>query len=81
METTRVYLIFSRQLEALGRPGDVAIGISTMEIHRTWSSMATAGNGAAHSRADGRFWRRLKGRVTIALCASNETPRIQEGIC
>jgi D-sedoheptulose 7-phosphate isomerase len=74
-------LVFSRQIEALGRPGDVAIGISTsgnsanvlcgvsaarkMGLHTVGLTSETGG--------------KLKSAVDYCLCApSNETPRIQE---
>jgi D-sedoheptulose 7-phosphate isomerase len=74
-------LVFSRQIEALGRPGDVAIGISTsgnspnvlrallvakkMGMHTVGLTSCTGG--------------KLKDAVDYCVRApSNETPRIQE---
>jgi len=73
--------VFSRQIEALGRPADMAIGISTsgnspnvlkgfevakkMGIHTVALACCTGG--------------KMKGAADYCLCApSNETPRIQE---
>ncbi|HEY4901944.1 MAG TPA: D-sedoheptulose 7-phosphate isomerase [Candidatus Sulfotelmatobacter sp.] len=73
--------VFARQLEALGKEGDVAVGITTsgnspnvvkaLEMARTKSIFAVALTGAAGEKAD-----------KVADCAicipSKETPRIQE---
>jgi D-sedoheptulose 7-phosphate isomerase len=73
--------VFARQIEALGKPGDVAIGISTsgnspnvvlglsaarkMGLHAVGLTNETGG--------------KLKGVADHCICApSNETPRIQE---
>ena len=75
-------LIFSRQLEALGRPGDVAIGISTSgNSPNVVKAMATARKMELHTVAlTGASGGGLKGRVDHCICVpSNETPRIQEG--
>src|SRR5713101_2081891 len=75
-------LIFSRQLEALARPGDVAIGISTSgNSPNVVKAMSTARKMELHTVAlTGAAGGSLKGRVDHCICVpSNETPRIQEG--
>jgi D-sedoheptulose 7-phosphate isomerase len=74
-------LVFSRQIEALGRKGDVAIGISTSgnsaNVLRGMSASTKLG---LHTIAlTGCTGGKLKDTVDHCLCApSNETPRIQE---
>jgi D-sedoheptulose 7-phosphate isomerase len=74
-------LVFARQIEALGRAGDVAIGISTsgnssnvihaMAVARKMGLRTVALTGASGGK--------LKTAVDHCLCApSEETPRIQE---
>jgi len=74
-------LVFSRQIEALGKKGDVVIGISTsgnsanvlqaMSTSRRLDIRTVAFTGCAGGK--------LKSEVDFCLCApSNETPRIQE---
>ena len=73
--------IFSRQLEALARPGDVAIGISTSgNSLNVQNAMSTAKNIGLHTVAlTGRTGGNLKKMVDHCICApSDETPRIQE---
>lgn len=74
-------LVFSRQVEALGRKGDVTIGISTS------GNSANVLLGMSASRKLGLYTMaltgcsggKLKDAVDYCLCApSNETPRIQE---
>jgi D-sedoheptulose 7-phosphate isomerase len=75
-------LIFSRQLEALARPGDVAIGISTSgNSPNVVKAMSTARKLELHTVAlTGAAGGGLKGRVDHCICVpSKETPRIQEG--
>jgi D-sedoheptulose 7-phosphate isomerase len=75
-------LIFSRQLEALARPGDVAIGISTSgNSPNVVKAMSTARKMELHAVAlTGAAGGGLKGKVDHCICVpSNETPRIQEG--
>jgi D-sedoheptulose 7-phosphate isomerase len=75
-------LIFSRQLEALARPGDVAIGISTSgNSPNVVKAMLTARKMELHTVAlTGAAGGGLKGKVDHCICVpSNETPRIQEG--
>jgi D-sedoheptulose 7-phosphate isomerase len=75
-------LIVSRQLEALARPGDVAIGISTSgNSPNVVKAMSTARKMELHTVAlTGAAGGGLKGKVDHCICVpSNETPRIQEG--
>jgi D-sedoheptulose 7-phosphate isomerase len=74
-------LVFSRQIEALARPGDLAIGISTSGN----SSNVLHGLSAARKMGlrtvafTGRTGGKLKDVVDHCICApSNDTPRIQE---
>ena len=74
-------LVFSRQIEALARPGDMAIGISTSGN----SSNVLHGLSAARKiglctvALTGCAGGKLKNAVDYCICApSNETPRIQE---
>jgi len=73
--------VFSRQLEALARPGDVAIGISTSgnSPNVLWA-MSTAKKIGLHTIAlTGSTGGNLKAAVDHCVCVpSNETPRIQE---
>jgi len=74
-------LVFARQLQALGSPGDVAVGLSTsgnssnvlraMEMAREKRMITVALTGASGGR--------LKTLVDYCFCVpSDETPRIQE---
>ena len=75
-------LIFSRQLEALARRGDVAMGISTSgNSPNVVKAMSTARKIELHTVAlTGAAGGGLKGIVDHCLCVpSSETPRIQEG--
>jgi len=74
-------LVFSRQIEALARPGDVCIGISTsgnspnvlcaMDAARKMKLHTVGLTGAAGGK--------LKNAAEHCICVpSNETPRIQE---
>jgi D-sedoheptulose 7-phosphate isomerase len=73
--------VFSRQLEALGRSGDVAIGISTSgnSPNVLWA-MSTAKKIGLHTIAlTGSRGGNLKAAVDHCICVpSDETPRIQE---
>jgi D-sedoheptulose 7-phosphate isomerase len=74
-------LLFARQLEALGRPGDVAIGISTSgNSANVLQGLAVAKNLGMHTVAlTGASGGKMKSAAEHCLCApSNETPRIQE---
>lgn len=74
-------LVFSRQLEALGKKGDVVIGISTSgNSANVLSAMSTARKLGIRTVAfAGCTGGKLKSEVDFCLCApSNETPRIQE---
>jgi D-sedoheptulose 7-phosphate isomerase len=73
--------VFSRQLEALARPGDVAIGISTSgNSANVLRAMSTAKKmGLKTIALTGCSGGNLKKAVDYCICApSNETPRIQE---
>ena len=76
-------LVFSRQIEALGRPGDVAIGISTSgNSPNVLHGLTTAKKLGLHTVAmAGCTGGKLKLVDTVDHCIcvpSNETPRIQE---
>jgi len=74
-------LVFARQIEALGRPGDVAIGISTSgNSSSVLRALATARDAGLHTVAlTGCTGGALRGAVDHCICVpSNETPRIQE---
>jgi D-sedoheptulose 7-phosphate isomerase len=74
-------LVFARQIEALGRPGDVAIGISTSgNSPNVLQGVAMAKKmGLKTVALTGATGGKLKAIVDYCLCApSNETPRIQE---
>jgi len=74
-------VVFARQIEALGRPGDVAIGISTSGNSRNViQAMAVAKKIGLHTVAlTGASGGELKPAVDHCLRApSDETPRIQE---
>jgi len=74
-------LVFARQLEALGRPGDAAIGISTSGnslnvLHAMSLARRMKLRTIALTGCDGG---KLKDEVEYCICIpSNETPRIQE---
>ena len=73
--------VFSRQLEALGRSGDIAIGISTSgNSPNVLCGVLAAKKIGLHTVAlTGQNGGKLKGAVDYCICApSNETPRIQE---
>jgi len=73
--------IFSRQIEALGRPGDVAIGISTSGNSQNVLRAASVAKGMGLHTVGltGCIGGRLKNGVDYCICVpSNETPRIQE---
>lgn len=74
-------LLFARQIEALGRPGDVAIGISTSgNSANVIQGMAAAKKLGLHTVAlTGASGGKLKNAVDDCLRApSDDTPRIQE---
>ena len=74
-------LVFARQIEALGRPGDVAIGISTSgNSPNVLQGVMAAKKLGLHTVAlTGAAGGQLKTAVDYCICApSNETPRIQE---
>jgi D-sedoheptulose 7-phosphate isomerase len=74
-------LVFSRQLEALARSGDVAVGISTSgQSPNIIRAMSTATKMGIHTVGlTGSGGRGLKDVVEHCICVpSTETPRIQE---
>ena len=74
-------LVFSRQVEAFGRKGDVAIGISTSgNSTNVLCGMLASRKLGLHTLAlTGCSGGKLKDVVDYCLCApSSETPRIQE---
>lgn len=74
-------LVFSRQIEALARPGDLAIGISTSgNSANVLQGLVTARKiGLATVALTGCAGGKLRNAVDYCICApSNETPRIQE---
>ena len=73
--------VFSRQLEALARPGDVAIGISTSgNSANVLHALTTAKKIGLHTVSlTGRTGGRLRSVVDHCICTpSTDTPRIQE---
>jgi D-sedoheptulose 7-phosphate isomerase len=73
--------VFSRQLEALARLGDVAIGISTSGTSaNVLHAMSTAKKiGLGTVALTGQGGGKLRGSVDHCICApSDKTPRIQE---
>lgn len=73
--------VFSRQLEALARAGDIAIGISTSgNSANVLRAMSTARKMGLHTIAiTGSSGGKLRNTVDHCICVpSNETPRIQE---
>jgi D-sedoheptulose 7-phosphate isomerase len=73
--------VFARQIEALGRKGDVAFGISTSgNSPNVFCAMSTAKRMELCTIAlTGCTGGKLKNEVDFCLCApSNDTPRIQE---
>lgn len=73
--------VFARQIEALGRPGDVAIGISTSgNSPNILRAFAAARQMGLHTVAlTGASGGKVKAAVDHCICVpSNETPRIQE---
>ena len=74
-------LVFARQLEALAKPGDVAIGISTSgNSPNVLQGLAAAKKLRLHTVAfAGCTGGKMKNTADYCICApSNETPRIQE---
>jgi D-sedoheptulose 7-phosphate isomerase len=74
-------LVFSRQVEALGQKGDIAIGISTSgNSTNVLNCMLSSKKLGLHTIAlTGCSGGKLRNEVDFCLCApSNETPRIQE---
>jgi len=74
-------LVFSRQIEALARSGDLAIGISTSgNSSNVLHGLSTARKmGLCTVALTGCAGGKLKNAAEYCICApSNETPRIQE---
>lgn len=74
-------LVFARQLEALGKKGDVVIGISTSgSSPSVIEAIKTARNlGMVTIGLTGRSGGQLKNAAEICVCVpSSDTPRIQE---
>jgi D-sedoheptulose 7-phosphate isomerase len=74
-------LVFSRQIEALARRGDVAVGISTSgNSSNVLHALSVAGKiGLCTVAMTGCTGGKLRNVVDHCICApSNETPRIQE---
>lgn len=74
--------IFSRQIEAFGNKGDVAIGISTSgnSPNVVRALQAAKGKGMITVAMTGWTGGELKGLAEYCLCIpSTQTPRIQEG--
>src|ERR1019366_6694112 len=73
--------VFSRQIEALGRAGDVAIGISTSgNSPNVISGLSVAKTMGLHTIAlTGCLGGKIRNEVEHCICVpSNVTPRIQE---
>jgi D-sedoheptulose 7-phosphate isomerase len=73
--------VFSRQIEALGRPGDVAFGISTSgNSQNVLIGLVAARKMGLHTIGlTGQAGGKLKNDADFCICApSEETPRIQE---
>jgi len=74
--------VFSRQLDAFGSKGDVAVGISTSgNSPNVLRALQTAGNkGMATAALTGKTGGKLRDLVEYCLCIpSDQAPRIQEG--
>ena len=74
-------LVFARQIEALGRPGDVAIGISTSgNSPNVLQGLAAAKQMKIRTVAfAGRSGGKMKEAADYCICVpSDQTPRIQE---
>jgi len=75
-------LVFARQLEALGKPGDVAIGISTSgNSENVLRALEVASRkGIVRIGMTGRSGgKRVQATDLCMRVPSDETPRIQEG--
>ena len=74
-------LVFARQIEAFGKPGDVAFGISTSgNSLNVVKGLETANrSGMSTVAVTGASGGKVKGVAKVCICApSEETPRIQE---
>jgi D-sedoheptulose 7-phosphate isomerase len=75
-------LVFARQLEALGRPGDVAVGLSTSgNSPNVIRALEAAKLKSIYTVSlTGKSGGKLKNIADCTICMpSEETPRIQEG--
>lgn len=73
--------VFARQIEAFGRPGDVAIGISTSgnSANVILAFTAAKRRGMTTVALTGASGGKMKGDLDFCICVpSEETPRIQE---
>jgi D-sedoheptulose 7-phosphate isomerase len=73
--------VFARQLEAIGKPGDVALAISTSgDSPNVLQAIESAKKcGISTIGLTGRTGGRMRGRVDLCLCVpSDSTPRVQE---
>jgi len=73
--------VFARQIEAFGKPGDVAVGISTSgNSPNVLLGLAKAKEvGLTTVALTGESEGKMKNDADYCICApSNETPRIQE---
>jgi D-sedoheptulose 7-phosphate isomerase len=74
--------VFARQVEALGRPGDVALGISTSgRSANVLAGLEAARDGGLATLAlTGGDGGRIRAAADVCIVvASADTPRIQEG--
>ena len=74
-------IVFARQIEALGGPGDLAFGISTSGTRRTSSPGCGRPGSAVWTPSPSRgapVVRCASGRACVRIPA-DDTPRIQEG--
>ena len=73
--------VFVRQLEAIGKPGDVVLGISTSgnSLNVLRAMEYAKNNGLSTIALTGKSGGKLRGLADICLCVpSDSTPRIQE---
>ncbi len=75
-------MVFARQVEALGRPGDIAIGLSTSgnSVNVLEAFRAAKKRGMTTVALTGETGGRLKAEVDYCIrVPSSDTPRVQEG--
>jgi D-sedoheptulose 7-phosphate isomerase len=73
--------VFSRQVRALGRPGDVAVGLSTSGNSRNVvdALMAAREAGMVTVALTGRHGGKVAAAADICICVpTDDTPRVQE---